>query len=73
MKSAAIRDLCRKLTGKHTTKSNKFRIVPEWGESHMTDDDNTFGSCLIIRELKDFDDNVLKMSAQEGSEKGDWA
>ncbi|PVH94807.1 hypothetical protein DM02DRAFT_601905 [Periconia macrospinosa] len=70
--NAAIRDLCRKLVGKHTTRDYTSRVVPEWERSYMTDNDKTFGSCLILMQLKDFHDNFPKMSAQGGSESRDW-
>ncbi|KAH6684011.1 hypothetical protein B0J14DRAFT_2627 [Halenospora varia] len=71
-KHAVIRDLCRKLVGRHTALAYKFRVVPQWETPYMTDDDKFFGSCLILMQLKDFYDNFSTTSAQEDSEKSDW-
>jgi hypothetical protein len=67
-----IQDLSRKLVGMHTYLAYKFRVVPEWEISHMTDDDKVFGSCLILMQLKDFYNNFSMTSEERGSERSDW-
>jgi hypothetical protein len=71
-KDAVTRDLSRKLVGIHTFLDYKFRIVPEWGMPHMTQEDKTFGSCLILMQLKDFYDNFSTIPAQDSKAKVDW-
>ncbi|KAM0425329.1 hypothetical protein ACHAPT_009385 [Fusarium lateritium] len=68
---SVLRNLCRKLTGWHTLSTYKFRVVPEWQRSTMSESDRMFGNCLILMQLQDFYDN-FKTASNLNNEKLNW-
>ncbi|KAM6515504.1 hypothetical protein FSOLCH5_009728 [Fusarium solani] len=69
---SVLRNLCRKLVGWHSLSTYKYRVVPEWRRSSMSETDRLFGSCLILMQLQDFYDNFKLAKDLNNDEKLNW-